>query len=50
MKPHTDEHKRPTWNRGTVVTTLILAAIGLFLHAGGHPALANLVLFIDAFY
>lgn len=50
MKPHTDEHKRPTWNRGTVVTTLLLAFIGLVLHSSGHPAIANLVLFVDAFY
>ena len=50
MRPHTDEHKRPTWNRATVVTVLILAFIGLMLHASNHPALANLVLFVDAFY
>jgi multidrug efflux pump len=50
MKPHTDEHKRPTWNRGTVVTTLILILIGLILHGMDHPAIANLVLFVGAFY
>jgi multidrug efflux pump subunit AcrB len=50
MRPHTDEHKRPTWNRGTIVTVLILAFIAILLHGSHHPAIANLVLFIAGFY
>ncbi|HSH65024.1 MAG TPA: efflux RND transporter permease subunit, partial [Bacteroidia bacterium] len=49
-RPHTDEHKRPTWNRGTIVTVLILAFIAILLHGSHHPAIANLVLFIAGFY
>src|ERR1043165_3524849 len=45
MKPHTDEHKRPTWTRGTIVTVILFVLLGLMLHSNGHPALANLALF-----
>jgi multidrug efflux pump len=50
MKPHTDEHKRPSWTRGTIVTIILFVLLGLVLHSKGHPALANLALFILAFY
>lgn len=50
MKPHTDEHKRPSWNRGTIVTVVILVIVSLILHSSDHPAVANLVLFVAAFF
>lgn len=50
MKPHTDEHKKPTWTRGTMVTTVLFIFLGILLHLGGHPAIANLALFVLAFY
>jgi multidrug efflux pump len=50
MKPHTDEHKRPSWTRGTIVTVILFVLLGMILHSKAHPALANLALFILAFY
>lgn len=50
MKPHTDEHKKPRWTKGTSVTAVIFIALALILHASSHPAIANLALFIFGFY
>ncbi|MDP1744604.1 MAG: efflux RND transporter permease subunit, partial [Bacteroidota bacterium] len=50
MKPHTDENKKAKWTRGTSITTFILTLLSTILHLSGHPAIANLTLFILAFY
>ncbi|MEO6904200.1 MAG: efflux RND transporter permease subunit [Bacteroidia bacterium] len=50
MKPHTDEHKKPTWTKGNSVTTFIFIALSIVLHSLGHSAVANLALFILGFY
>jgi multidrug efflux pump subunit AcrB len=50
MKPHTDENKKTKWTRGTSITTFILTLLSTILHLSGHPAIANLTLFILAFY
>ena len=50
MKPHVEEDKKAKWTRGTSITSIIFIFFGIFLHLKGHPALANLGLFILAFY
>ena len=50
MKPHTDQNKKAKWTRGTSITTFILTLLSTILHLSGHPAIANLTLFILAFY
>ncbi|MES2139293.1 MAG: efflux RND transporter permease subunit [Bacteroidota bacterium] len=50
MKPHSDENKKAKWTRGTSITTFIFTLLSTILHLLGHPAIANLTLFILAFY
>lgn len=50
MKPHADENKKAKWTRGTSITTFILTLLSTILHLSDHPAIANLTLFILAFY
>ena len=50
MKPHSDENKNAKWTRGTSITGVILIFVSIMLHISGHPAIANLTLFILVFY
>lgn len=50
MKPHSDENKKAKWTRGTSITSVLLLFVSTLLHLTGHPAIANLTLFILAFY
>lgn len=49
MKPHEPGHK-PKFDSRTLLTTIVLAIIGLMIHSLGHHATGNLVFFITVFY